>query len=294
MNNENYQELQRAFEESWNEGRSKGGDKALFWDSRAHEWAANMDSDRQTQERTAARVGATVEYFLRKGILHDKAEIIDIGCGLGRFVLEFAKHAGHVIGSDISLEMLKYAAGYAKNEGLKNVSYVPCDFKEFDPKALGWERRFDLVFASITPVVYGDGLDKFMSMSKKWCFNSSFVRREDAFMDRMLSEIFGTDANGTRDASWNRYYTLSNVLMLRGYLPEITYYKEGKQKTFKADMESAKNLAIDAKQRVNKKIEEMQEPIFEYLKENADENGNISINDTVTYAWTLWDVSKKV
>lgn len=84
----------------------------------------------------------------------------------GRFVVAAAKTARHVVGTDISGQMLLYGERYAKEEGVENTSFVEADLKEADLDALGWRKRFDLVFAAITPAITGEGLEKMMEMSR--------------------------------------------------------------------------------------------------------------------------------
>ena len=49
------------------------------WDARAFHWAVQME-DRCYEER----VQATVDYFLKRGVLKPEYDLIDVGCGPGR------------------------------------------------------------------------------------------------------------------------------------------------------------------------------------------------------------------
>ena len=84
------------------------------------------------------RVQATADFLRKHGLLDADMDVIDIGCGPGRFVAEFAKTAHYVEGTDLSPKMLEYAAEYAASQGIHNVSFIPCDFKQLDIDEMGW------------------------------------------------------------------------------------------------------------------------------------------------------------
>jgi len=70
--------------------------------------------------------------------------ICDIGCGSGRFVVEFAKRgADHVSGVDVAPEMIRLAEQLAMANGVAD----RCDFAVAD--ALNWNppRKFDITIA---------------------------------------------------------------------------------------------------------------------------------------------------
>lgn len=223
------------------EGRKKSGlmHGKKDWDGRAAEWAADLKEDKDFKKRSDLRVAATVDHLRGKGILNGNCDMIDIGCGLGQFVAEFAKCARHVTGTDISSEMLRLADKHCREQGVSNVSFDACDFKETDIDEKGWKGRYDLVFSSITPAVNTpESWDKMIKMSRGYCFAANFAD------DPSMPHRDGRDV-----------YILYNILWLKGYFPEITYYEE-----------MSGPWAPDGSGRAEEKI---------------------------TYAWILWDVNKK-
>jgi Methylase involved in ubiquinone/menaquinone biosynthesis len=64
-------------------------------------------------------------------ILHTQnSNVLDIGCGPGRFAIEFAKQSTNVIGLDISDKMLDYAQKNAAATNLTNVSFKNLNWDE--------------------------------------------------------------------------------------------------------------------------------------------------------------------
>ena len=264
------------------------------WNERAHEWADELKSDTLHRANSDRRVEATVEYLRSKGLLGKTDEAIDIGCGPGRFVAQFARTARHVVGTDLSSQMLEYGAQYAGELGLKNTSYVECDFKQADIDALGWAGRFDLVFSSITPAISGlEGLEKILRMSRAWCFNSCFVHSEDELESKILKEVWNKSRSDGWDGHWHWFYALFNLLWLRGYYPETTYYKERWDEKYTADRDTAKDYADRIAKDFGWNREGLEEPIYRYLSEQADENGMVDRRSERTYGWILWDVRNK-
>jgi ubiquinone/menaquinone biosynthesis C-methylase UbiE len=75
-----------------------------------------------------------------------KAEkILDFGCGPGRFVIPFARHANEVVGMDISQHMLDEAMRNCRSFNVTNISFCLSD----DDLSSIRSREFDLVHSFI-------------------------------------------------------------------------------------------------------------------------------------------------
>jgi SAM-dependent methyltransferase len=122
---------------------------ATFWNNIASEFDAIYTGNKST-------VGRMLDHWLRKDIYQrfdwvmdhsgdlDGQRVCDIGCGSGRFVVEFAKRgASHVTGVDVAPEMLKLARRLAAHEGVDPV----CNFVHAD--VLNWKttETYDLTIA---------------------------------------------------------------------------------------------------------------------------------------------------
>lgn len=265
------------------------------WNERAHEWERELQQDEERRLRSDKRVQATAAWLRSRGILGPDQEAIDIGCGPGRFVAEFAKTARHVVGTDLSNQMLIYGEQYARSIGVENTSYVDADFQTADIDALGWRGRFDLVFSSITPAINGKtGLDKLMAISCGWCFNSCFVNFEDKLEQALVREILGQEPKTGWNPHWHWFYALFNLLLLDGYFPEVTYYREEKAGTIAAGEEAARGYASRLSELYSVPEGGLVPQITKYLEFHADLDGMIARDDVTVYGWILWDTRNRV
>ena len=261
------------------------------WNVRAEGWAKEITENGIRKKRSEQRVFETAEYLKARKVLTADTDIIDIGCGLGRFVAEFAKTARHAVGTDISPRMLELGEEYAKSQGLSNVSYVPCDFKAADIRAMGWEKAFDVVFSSITPAVASpESLDKTEAMSRKYCFSSNFVFSRFDLAQRAYNAAFpGEKWCGARDGQG--FYALFNLLWLRGRFPEVRYYKE--EDTEKLPVSQDLVTEMFRKIREDEFSGEARKKIYDFLLSEADEDGMVTFSSVVWYGWLLWRVDEQ-
>jgi len=85
-----------------------------------------------------------------------KKNILDLGCGTGRFSVELAKRGYHVTGLDITEEMLKVARQNAKKVKI-NIKYIKGDIRSFKlPK------KTDVIWArgSVGDIINGDDVKR--------------------------------------------------------------------------------------------------------------------------------------
>lgn len=287
------------FQQVWNHRHANqpSAQVKAQWNEWALDWTRELDESKERRQRSDARVAATVRYLQSKGLLRQTDQVIDVGCGPGRFVAQFAKCAGYVVGTDISGRMLEYAGQYAREAGVENVGFVEADFKKADLDKLGWRNRFDLVFSSITPAIGGpDGLDRLNRISRGWCFNSCFVHDSDALEDAMAWNILGETPRSRKAGPrmhlhW--FYAMFNLLLLDGYYPETTYYTEHKQQRAQVNEALARTYSERLEQDYGRPAEKALRSVREYLERSADPDGTVSWDTQCKYGWMLWNAMER-
>jgi|GEM_PF-349331 len=192
-----------------------------FWDERADHWVKHFDSV-STGDGDNKIIRDIEKLLLDEGMLFPGAEVIDIGCGPGKYSAQFANTAAHVTALDLSDSMLSHAKASAESAGRRNVSFVSAPFQHVDPKEYGWEKKFDLVFSSLCPAVASyESLQKICSMSKGYCFNRTFAYRNNDLLYDMHQAVIGSEKNAPFNAD-SLICTLG-ILYLMGYFPSVRY-----------------------------------------------------------------------
>jgi len=122
---------------------------ARFWNDIAHDFDAIYTGKKGPFARMLDRIlrkdiYQRYDWVMRKsGDVRGK-NIVDIGCGSGRFVTTFAKNgAQHVTGVDVAPEMIKLSSELVANDGVASV----CEFHLAD--VLNWktDQKYDIAIA---------------------------------------------------------------------------------------------------------------------------------------------------
>lgn len=277
----------------WEEKKDQEPDKAGVsqrWDEKASRWRRELYTDCSFRRSMDQRVRETAEFSRKNGLLTEGAEVLDIGCGPGRYAVEFAKTAGSVTGLDISEGMLAVAGEYAAKQRQNNIRFMSADFQTVDIEKLGWERRFDLVFASITPAINSlESLEKAIRVCRGFCFHSCFIYYADK-LERLLSaELFHRERPGFGQWGKRSHYALFNLLYLLGYRPETRYHQQTLTEREKVTWDLARYYSSIFTEK-NADPEENLRRVFSFLEAKADGEGLVEQRLERCYAWTIWDV----
>ncbi|AET66185.1 methylase involved in ubiquinone/menaquinone biosynthesis [Desulfosporosinus orientis DSM 765] len=211
------------FARLWSDGKSPKASAQSFWDNRADEFNKSA-----SQGHTDERIRKIVEYLSFNNLLTKNSSVLDIGCGPGKFAVEFAKRSKEAIGIDISENMLGYAVSNAETASLTNVSFKNANWDEVDLEEYDWKKKFDLVTAINSPGIHDPlTLEKMIAASKGYCFLSNFVDRHDSVQDVLRIVLNIKEKRFYR----NTIYSIFNILWLKGYYPSITYIDTDREHT---------------------------------------------------------------
>ena len=255
-----------------------------MWDDRAQKWIDDLGPDGLGKPGMNARIDYTARYLRSRGLLDADSTVIDIGCGPGLFVMEFAATARHVEGLDHSRRFIEYAEMCAKARQINNVSFLETNFLTLDINKSGLAGEYDLVFTSITPAATGNGsLEKLIGMSRAFCHNTSFVNVRDSLAERVSQDVFGEEYRPRFDGTG--FYALLNLLWLMGYYPETTYYTD-----YRIDnIVPCEQSASDCASLCGHFEREDTLKVLRYL----EKHGEIERHSDYRYGSILWDVREK-
>ncbi|MDR0817703.1 MAG: class I SAM-dependent methyltransferase [Clostridiales Family XIII bacterium] len=268
------------YQELWDGKRAASvGHSPEIWDGRAEEWIAEIEDNPPGK---LARVLDTADFLRSRGLLTPDTSAIDVGCGPGLFVAEFAKTAGSAVGLDFSRRFVGYAGDKAHEAGLSNAQYEYCDFTKDDTSR--FEGRFDLAFSSITPATSTwELMKKFMRLSRAFCCNVSFLNVKDSLAEQISHEVFGEDFRPRWDGTG--FYALLNIIWLSGYYPEIHYYDDVRDDVILPLPEEADYFAGMCRHNDS----DAKDQVLRWLKSN----GEMPCHRETRYGLILWDTRRK-
>lgn len=270
------------FDKLWKENRYSGGstsqENESFWDERAH----SMEKWKKRRNGNHQKV---LDFLQHKKMLQSGFSVLDIGCGPGEHTKNLALVAKKVVGTDISKNMLKYAQKKTAEKGLSNTEFIKTDWEEVDLSRLNWERKFDLVFAAMTPAIGSrKSLEKMIQASKQYCFSSYPVSRQTAIREKLEAHI---NADYVKHIPCNTVYCLVNMLFLLGYYPVIYY----ENKCWECEMSVDQALDHFSIQMLNKNDNSSKTllAIREYLQDVAKQDLVTEVVES-KIAWVSWEV----
>lgn len=269
----------KYYEEIWaSSGFKDLHSQQILWDSRAEEFNKSF-----LKKENRKRTNDLINFLVSKCSLNKEGEILDIGCGPGKYSLEFSKLCENVTGIDISSEMIKYAKVNAEEQNVKNIDFQLMPWENISIEEKGWERKYDLVFASMCPGINSkDALIKMVQASKGYCFISSFAKRNDKVMDELYEKVYGEE----HSSRWGKnIYCAFNILWNLGFYPEICYHDMKSDKVY--PLEKAIELYTLQIQRGREKSKDIKDKVTEYLT-SISEDGIIKDTMEAKIAWIYW------
>jgi len=98
----------------------------------------HLNPDAEAASRPKATIEAEANFIIEATEMDDKKSVIDLGCGPGLYVKEFAMTGAHVLGVDLSPRSVDYATKYVK-PCLQNI-----EFQELNYLQLNYKDQFDI------------------------------------------------------------------------------------------------------------------------------------------------------
>lgn len=259
--------------------KSEDRGREAFWDAKAKSFSEkqNMLPDMIPEEVT--RFLASNEY------LQSDTSVLDIGGGSGRYAIPMAKIASRVTITDISANMLKYAKENVDNSGVKNIDYAKLDIKTADIKTMGWEGKYDLVFANMCPAISSAAdLETMMLAANKWCALGRFTEKADN-VTSAIREALNIPDSPDPHTDRNFTYAFFNILWLKGYTPRVNYFSEET-----VSENSTEEIISSYSPKFADVAQEQNQDLAQIIGDMAA-NDMISVKRKSTLALLLWAVS---
>ncbi len=274
----------KIIQEWKNTDKRSGITDTAFWKGMAHYWRIYDLHAKNSEEQAAVFTG----YLRSRGLLQKDQTVLDIGCGKGRIAVEFAKSAGHVTGLDVSPDLCEDAKSRAEALGLDNTTFITGDFRSFEPKDKGLPEKYDLVFASKTPVTESyEGFRKLASLSRGYCFQAILTESSIPMLQALAEQIVPGAVLQKRERTF-RLMLAFDLLCLEGFQPEVFYYKSTVLNSIPAN-----ELGLTYIKKLcpfHAFTKEEEEKLLRLLCENADRDGVLTAEMNTVLGCLFWHV----
>ena len=210
-------------------------------------------------------------------LLKANTRILDIGCGTGRHLMEFAAYTPHLTGIDISSKMLAYAQ--EKLQHILQAKLIHGNWME----TFNTENEFDFVFACMTPAIASiENIKRMCMISKKYCMLERAVYEKDSVQEE-IEQLLGRKLFRLPHNDKNYVYGVWNILWLMGYCPEVMFDKQ---------VRSTTHTIEDYIQGIDYSPEE-KTAVMQLLTGKAKDS-MIAAEESVVKAIILWDTETRL
>ncbi len=260
---------------------------AESWEELAPYCVRGFRGDEEVKREVNKRIEKVSEYLRSRGLLREEHTVIDVGCGSGRFALEFAKTAKHVTGMDVSPTVCAAARERADELGLKNVDFITADFDAFDPEKEGALKKYDLVFSSLLPMaeVYGN-FRKLEAMSRGSCFIAYPTELIKPLFQELALKAAG-DSLGKPPSRILRLMMSFNVLCLEGKRPEVFFFEANS--SVRIPVNETALVSITSLWPAHGFTEEEKKKLLSLLKEAAAPDGTVTSDVKSVVGCLFWE-----
>ncbi len=256
----------------------KGFSTSAYWDKVASTYNQNKD------EVKNRRLEKTLSFLKKSNLLFKGMKVLDIGCGTGMTALGLAKLGAQVTALDFSKGMLEKFRKDIPRDIRSNISILHEDWHKIDIGLNGWENRFDLVIAFMSPgVASPDAFFKMMGCSKNGCAIRGWAaKRNHPILSTLWEKIMQTHLD---DKPQSILYKI-NLLFSLGIFPEITFDSIEWDQTTTVKEEFSQQMAF-FKKVSDKSHSELEKIIYPYIESQSKDNYIIRRHKGLT-ATAVW------
>ena len=260
-------DFEQYIQKDQNEARAE-----QMWDNKSQDFY-----ERTEKKQKQFANGFVFRLIKDRQLLKADTRILDIGCGTGRHLLEFAAYTPHLTGIDISSKMLAYAQ--EKLQHIPQAKLIHGNWME----TFNTENEFDFVFACMTPAIASiEHIQRMNMISKKYCMLERTVYEKDSVQEE-IEQLLGRKLFRLPHNDKNYVYGVWNILWLMGYCPEVVFDKQ---------VRSTTHTIEDYIQGIDYSPEE-KTAVMQLLTGKAKDS-MIAAEESVVKAIILWDTETRL
>jgi len=205
-------------------------------------------------------------------LLKEDSKVLDIGCGTGRHLSEFAAYTPYLTGIDISSKMLAYAQ--EKLQHIPQATLIHGNWME----TFTTKDEFDFVFACMTPAISSiENIKRMNMISKKYCMLERVIYQKDIVQEE-IEQHFQQKLFNRPHNNKNYIYGIWNILWQMGYYPNVFFDKRIQTVTHAVEFYTQEVEYTD----------EEKATVMQLLNEKQ-KDGVITTEESVVKAIILWE-----
>ncbi|WP_166246534.1 class I SAM-dependent methyltransferase [Paenibacillus turpanensis] len=250
--------------------------------TRSFDQKAKVFNEQSFSEEGRRRSRRIMNWMEGQGVRFENATVLDIGAASGVFTVPFAERGAHITAVETSPPLVELLEQNTKHFA-EQVNIVPLPFEEIDVAAHGWENAFDLVFVSMSPVVYNwECVEKLLQCSQKYCYISMPVVPTE---HSLVNEIWPLVTGQSYESKLTEMGYLLHLLYLKGYAYQSLISRE--VKTREISREAALQEAMTWLAHHRLPVDERNRSIIADYLEHAYPSGKVVIQEGGRYGKVL-------
>ncbi|TVX98597.1 class I SAM-dependent methyltransferase [Cohnella terricola] len=251
--------------------------------ARSFDHKAKTFNEQSFSEEGRKRTKRIMNWLEGQGVQFENSSILDIGAASGVFSVPFAERGARVTAVETSPPLIELLEENISEFAEGQVKVVPAPFEDIDVEVKGWNQAFDLVFASMSPVVHDwESVEKVLRCARKFCYISMPVVQNE---HSLVKEIWPLVTGEPYHSKPTEMGYLLHLLYLKGYAYESLITQEGKTK--EVSRETALQEAMTWLGHHRLPVDERNRDIIADYLEQANPSGQVVIQEGGRYGKVL-------
>jgi len=196
--------------------------------TRSFDDKAKSFNEQSFSEEGRQRTKRIIQWLEGRGVEFNNGSVLDIGAASGVFTLPFMERGAIVTAVETSPPLIQLLKDNISPFPDEQASIVSVPFEQINVEAMGWEKAFDLVFVSMSPVIHHwESVEKVLQCARKYCYISMPITPTE---HSLVQEIWPLITGHAYEVKHMDMGYLLHLLYLKGYAYETLVSREEKSK----------------------------------------------------------------
>ncbi|WP_019909021.1 class I SAM-dependent methyltransferase [Paenibacillus sp. HW567] len=202
--------------------------------TRSFDHKAKTFNEQSFNKQGRERTNRIMNWLEGQGVQFANSSVLDIGAASGVFSVPFAEKGARVTAVETSPPLIELLEANISSFAEDQVKIVPEPFEVIDVWSKGWNRAFDLVFASMSPIIHNwESVEKVLQCARKFCYISMPILHTQ---HSLVKEIWPLVTGQAYQSKLTEMGYLLHLLYLKGYAYETLVTLEEKTREVSGEM----------------------------------------------------------